>query len=43
VQRVRKGISDEKADELVTKYSRIVAYLILFLILWQLIAPRLNG
>jgi len=43
VTRTKKGISEDRADELVSRYTRYLAYGVLFLILWQLIAPRLTG
>ena len=43
VKKMKKGISDDKREKIVGRYSSFAAYMILFLILWQLIAPHLTG
>lgn len=42
VARLRKGASKESRDRIVGQLTTFMAFAILFLILWQIIGPRLN-
>ena len=41
VTRIRRGIKAEQRDRIVTRVTYLAAFLILALILWQMIGPRI--